>query len=51
MRITPGIHALSGSSVVLAAVDFDHEARGITDEIYNEMINRRLPAKMESLRL
>jgi hypothetical protein len=47
MPVTPLITALPIPHIMLAAVDFDHEARRVTSEVDNEMIDWHLPPKMK----
>ena len=49
--IACGIHSLSGSGVMLAAVHLNHKPRRIAGEVYDKMIDRHLPTEMETLRL
>jgi hypothetical protein len=45
LRIAPGMRI----EIMLTAIDLDHEAVFETDEIYNIVVARGLPAEMESL--
>ena len=49
--ITRDIDALTGRSIVLAAVNFDNETRRIAGKIHDKMIDRDLTAEMKSVSL
>jgi hypothetical protein len=46
--ITRDIDALTGRSIMLAAVNFDDETRRIARKIHDKIINRDLPPEMKS---
>jgi len=50
VSVARGSHPLTGSRIMLTAIDLNNKSRKITGEVDNEMINRYLPTEMETLR-
>jgi hypothetical protein len=51
VRISPPIDASTVIPIVLASIDFDHEAGGIAREVHDQMIDGHLTAKVKSFAL